>query len=331
VRHGLVRMRKQPTRGMLSLLRFAKLDEKSALAAMDIGYSIAPRINAAGRLATAKMAVELLMTHSAERADIIAGELERHNSERQQMEKRMLGEARAMAASAAIPSAFVLAHRNWHPGLLGIVASRLVDEYARPALMISLSNDALAQGSGRSIAGFPLHEALQDCTEHLVSHGGHAVAAGFRLLPDRLEHFRDHFCEVARRRLGDSPPRGELTIDAEVPLLSLTSNLMMTLEQLEPFGSGNPAPVLLADDLQVVGEPRVVGASERHVSFKVRQQTREIKAIGFNLVDRLGELMSQGGRCCLAFTPRLNEWNGYKSTEMIVKDFQPGPKATLGG
>jgi single-stranded-DNA-specific exonuclease len=331
VRHGLVRMRKQPTRGMLSLLRFAKLNEKSSLAAMDIGYSIAPRINAAGRLGTAKLAVELLMTHSAERADIIAGELERHNSDRQLMERRMLGEARDMAASAPIPAAFVLAQRNWHPGLLGIVASRLVDEYARPALMISLQNEALAQGSGRSIPGFPLHEALQECTGHLISHGGHAVAAGFRLQPGDLDRFREGFCAVAHRRLGDSPPRGELKIDAEVPFLSLTSNLMLTLEQMEPFGSGNPPPVLLADDLQVVGEPKVVGATERHVSFKVRQQSREIKAIGFNLVDRLGELMSQEGRCCLAFTPRLNEWNGYKSVEIVVKDFQPGPKATLGG
>jgi single-stranded-DNA-specific exonuclease len=329
VRHGLVRMRKQPTRGLASLLRFAKLDEKSALMASDIGFGLAPRINAAGRLAAAKMAVELLMTHSAERADIIAGELERHNADRQQMEKRMLGEARAMAAGAPIPAAIVLAHRNWHPGLLGIVASRLVDEYARPALMISLQNDALAQGSGRSITGFPLHLALQECTEHLVGHGGHAVAAGFRLLPDRLDRFRDRFCEVAQRQLGDAPPRGELKIDAEVPLLSLTSNLMMTLEQMEPFGSGNPAPVLLADDLQVVGEPKVV--KERHLSFRVQQQSKVVKAIGFNFVDRAAELMSQQGRCCLAFTPKLNEWNGFKSTEIEVKDFQPGPKATLGG
>jgi single-stranded-DNA-specific exonuclease len=247
------------------------------------------------------------------------------------MERRMLGEARDLAESTAIPAAFVLARRDWHPGLLGIVASRLVDQYARPTLMISLQNDALAQGSGRSIPGFPLHEALQECTEHLVSHGGHAVAAGFRLQPAGLELFRERFCEVARRHLGESPPRGELKIDAEVPLLSLTSNLMLTLEQMEPFGSGNPAPVLLADDLQVVGEPRVVGNGERHLSFKVRQQSKEIKAIGFNLVDRAGELMSQGGRCCLAFTPKLNEWNGFKSVEIEIKDFQPGPKATLGG
>jgi single-stranded-DNA-specific exonuclease len=243
----------------------------------------------------------------------------------------MLAEARELAAGSPIPSAFVLARRNWHPGLLGIVAGRLVDEYARPTLMISLQNDLLAQGSGRSMPSFPLHEALQECTEHLVSHGGHAVAAGLRLLPDRLDAFRQRFCEVARERLGDSPPRSELLIDAEVPLLSLTSNLMLTLEQLEPFGSGNPPPVLLAADLQVVGEPRAVGASERHLAFRVRQGTKDYKAIGFNLIDRAAELMSQEGRCCLAFTPKLNEWNGFKSTEIEVKDLQAGPTATLGG
>jgi single-stranded-DNA-specific exonuclease len=331
VHHGLKRLRDQPSRGLASLLRFAKLDGKSSLAAMDIGFSLAPRINAAGRLGTAKMAVELLMTHSTERADIIAGELERHNADRQQMERQMLGEARRLAESSPLPSAVILAKRDWHPGLLGIVASRLVDEFARPALMISLQRDGLAQGSGRSVAAFPLHEALQQCTEHLVSHGGHAVAAGFRLQQDRLDGFRDRFCEVARQQLGDVPARGELKIDAETPLSSLTMNVMQTLELMEPFGAGNPAPVMLADDLQIVGEPRVVGAGERHVSFRVRQQTKELKAIGFNFVDRLEELMSQGGRCCLAFTPRLNEWNGFKSTEMLVKDFQPGPRATLGG
>jgi single-stranded-DNA-specific exonuclease len=331
VHHGLKRLRNQPSRGLAALLRFAKLDEKSTLAAMDIGFSIAPRINAAGRLGTAKMAVELLLTHSAERAEIIAGELERHNAERQQMERQMLSEARRLAESAPLPAAIVLAHRNWHPGLLGIVASRLVDEFSRPTLMISLQKEGLAQGSGRSISAFPLHLALQQCTEHLVSHGGHAVAAGFRLLPDNLDRFRDRFCEVARGQLGDVPARGELKIDAEAPFSSLTMNVMQTLEMLEPFGAGNPAPVMLADDLQVVGEPKVVGAGERHLSFRVRQHTKDFKAIGFNFVDRLEELMSQGGRCCLAFTPRLNEWNGYKSTEIIVKDFQPGPKATLGG
>ena len=105
----------------------------------------------------------------------------------------------------------------------------------------------------------------------------------------------------------------------------------MTLEQMEPFGSGNPAPVLLADDLQVVGEPKCVGKTEGHLSFKVRQQSKELKAIAFNLADRAGDLMSREGRCCLAFTPRLNEYNGFKSIEIVVKDFQPGPKATLGG
>ena len=120
-------------------------------------------------------------------------------------------------------------------------------------------------------------------------------------------------------------------LDAEVPFSSLTSNLMLTLEQMEPFGSGNPAPVLLADDLQIVGEPKVVGNGERHLSFRVQQESKVIKAIAFNFVDRARDLMSAGGRCCLAFTPKLNEWNGFKSVEIEVKDFQPGPRATLGG
>jgi single-stranded-DNA-specific exonuclease len=329
VRHGLARMRTHPSQGLKSLMRFCKLENKKALAAVDIGFGLAPRINAAGRLGTARLAVELLTTLSSERADVLADYLERQNHERQLLERRIMSEARQMAATYDGDPALILASDAWHPGLLGIVASRLVDQFARPVLMIALRDGQHGQGSGRSIPGFRLHEALQECTGDLVSHGGHATAAGFRIVPDLIPMFRDRFAALARRHFGDKSPAHRLVIDAEVPLSSLTTNLLLTVEQMEPFGAANPAPLLLADRLQIVGEPKKVGVGERHLSFRVRQNGKELRCIAFGMADRAEDMMSQGGQCCLAFTPRLNEWQGYRNIEIEVRDFQPGPTAKL--
>jgi single-stranded-DNA-specific exonuclease len=332
VRHGLSRLRSKPMLGLQALMRCAKLDTKANLGAVDIGYSIAPRINAAGRLGTARLAVELLTTRNPQRADILADYLERQNQERQLIERRILQEARQQAEQYLHCAAFVLASAEWHPGLLGIVASRLVDQYARPVLMIALRDgQPHGQGSGRSVPGFKLHEALQACTEHLVGHGGHAAAAGFRILPTAVDIFRENFCAIVARQFGAEPAPNRLTLDAEVPFSTLTTGTMQALDQLEPYGSGNPPPLLLADRLQIVGEPRKVGGGERHLAFRVRQGSKELRAIAFAMADRYDELMSQAGQCCLAFTPRWNEWNGYKNVEIEVKDFQAGPEARLDG
>jgi len=256
VRHGLQRLRARPSLGLQALLKTAKLEAKINLGAVDIGYALAPRLNAAGRLGTARLAVELLITPSSQRADTLADFLERQNHERQLIERKIMQEAREQAELEGDAPAFVLASQSWHPGLLGIVASRLVDQFARPVLMIALRDDQPhAQGSGRSVPGFRLHEALQECTDHLVSHGGHATAAGFRLLREAIADFRTSFYSVASRELGPEPVAHRLVIDAEVPLATLTHGLLTALEQLEPYGSGNPQPLFLADRLRVVGDP----------------------------------------------------------------------------
>ncbi len=330
VRHGLARIRAKPMMGLLALMKCAKLDTKLNVGAVDIGYAIAPRINAAGRLGTARLAVELLTTRNQQRADILADYLERQNQERQLIERRILNEARDQAAKYLHASAFVLASPDWHPGLLGIVASRLVDQYARPVLMIALrEGQPHGQGSGRSVPGFKLHEALQACNADLVGHGGHATAAGFRILPEAIDQFRANFCSVVTHQFGSEPHRGRLTLDAEIPLSSLTTGLMEAMDQLEPYGSGNPPPLLLADRLQIIGEPRKVGGGERHLSFNIRQNGKQMRAIAFGMADRYDELMSQRGECCLAFIPRWNEYQGRKSVDIEVKDFQAGPEAKL--
>ncbi len=324
VRHGLVRLRSKPGIGIQALLKQAKLEGKSNFSAVDIGYTLAPRINAAGRLGTARLAVELFTTANQQRAEVLADYLERQNVERQGIERKIMSEAREQADRYAAQPALVLASADWHPGLLGIVASRLVDQFARPVLMIALREGLPGSGSGRSVPGFKLHEALQECTSHLIGHGGHAAAAGFRIPPEAIDAFREQFCAVVSRHFGAELPPHKLVIDGEIQLSSLTTGLMQAIEQLEPYGSANPPPLLLADGLQVVGEPRKVGGGERHLSLRVKQNGREVKGVAFGMGDRLEELMSEGGRCSLVFTPRWNEWQGYRSVEIEVKDFQAG-------
>jgi len=252
------------------------------------------------------------------------------------LERRILARARELATACDLDGtpALVLADTDWHPGIVGIVASRLADLYGRPVLLIALRQDRaegspIGQGSGRSVPGFPLHEALQACGEHLISHGGHAAAAGFKIQPELIEVFRRRFCAYAAEyfRLGHPVPR--LLVDAEVPPSALTTGVVRDLEHLEPYGTDNRRPQFLAAGLQVVGEPTRVGDGERHLSFRVRQQGTTLRAIAFGMGDRAEELMSGQGSCCLAFTPRLNEWQGFRRVDLEITDFQARPDAHL--
>jgi single-stranded-DNA-specific exonuclease len=333
VRHGLPRLRHSSSPGLQALLESAGLHEKAQLAATDVGYNLGPRLNAAGRLGCARLAVELLTTPSRQRAVDLARYLDDQNRKRQALERQILREAREMVEADGVDGtpALVLASRSWHPGLIGIVAGRLAELYGRPVLLIALRDgDDPGHGSGRSVPGFRLHEALAACGDGLVSHGGHAAAAGFKIGRDAVDGFRARFCEYADRYFASGPPAPRLALDAEVPLSALTPGLIEAIAQLEPYGSGNPQPVFLAGGLEVVGEPRLLGAGERHLSFRVRQAGRELRVIAFGMADRLEELRSAGGRCCLAFTPRINEWQGRRSVELELRDLQPGPQAKLG-
>jgi single-stranded-DNA-specific exonuclease len=331
VRYGLHRLRQSDNVGVKALLAAAGLAEVRAVRAEDVAFKLAPRLNAAGRLGLARMVVELLTTRDPDRAQKLAEFLEDQNRKRQTLEREISRQAREMLAASGWRDApaLVLAATDWHPGVIGIVAGRLAEQFARPALVIALTNGQ-AVGSGRSVPGFPLHEALRHCGDELLTHGGHAAAAGFRLHPDRVDAFRERFCAYAARHFPAGPPAPELVLDAELPLSALTSGLLAQIDRLEPYGAGNPRPRFLAAELQVVGEPRRIGGGERHLSFRVRQGGATIRAVAWGLGDRAEDLMSADGQCCVAFTPRINEWNGYRSVEMEVVDFQPGPQARLG-
>jgi len=335
VRHGLVRIKQAPSPGIQALMEAAGFQNGSSLRAYDIGFRLAPRLNAAGRLGCARLVVELLTTTSPQRAKDLARYLEEQNQERQKIERRMLAQAKEMiGADGPEAPAIVLANLDWHVGILGIVASRLVDLYCRPALLIAIRAETgegviVGQGSGRSIAGYPLHEALRACTDHLLTHGGHHMAAGFRLHADRIDGFREAFIAHAARQFPTGPPAPRLTLDAETPLSSLTLGLLHDIDRLEPYGSANARPIFLAGGLQIIGPPRKMGNGERHLNFRVRQGNAQMRAVAFGMADRLDELMSAQGQCCLAFTPKINEWQGRRNVELEVIDFQPGAEAKL--
>jgi single-stranded-DNA-specific exonuclease len=332
VKHGLNRLQTAPTVGLKALLESASLNSGAVLRAEDVAYKLAPRLNAAGRLGCARLVVELLTTTNAEKARELAAYLDGQNKERQSLERRFTREARELleAGDWQTMPAIVLHHAEWHAGVIGIVAGRLAEQFGRPALVIA-SRDDPASGSGRSIPGFALHEALQACAGELISHGGHAAAAGFKISLHRIDAFRVKFCEYTAAHFPHGmPPPPRLVLDAEVPLSALTFGLLKEIDRLEPYGASNPRPRFLAGGLQIVGEPRRIGGGERHLSFRVRQAGANLRAVAFGLGDRLEELISAGGQCCLAFTPRINEWNGMRNIELDVSDFQAGAQARLG-
>jgi single-stranded-DNA-specific exonuclease len=324
VRHGLKRLAGNPPLGLKALIDIAQL-KKGQILSEDVSFRIAPRLNAAGRLGCAMLVVELLTTKNPARARELAMALDGFNQQRQTIERRILVQAKEMVEAGGYRDApaIVLGCAEWHAGVVGIVASRLVEHYGRPVVLIALKNgDEISTGSGRSLPGLPLHSALSECEGMLEGHGGHAMAAGVKVRPSRLDAFRERLCHVASQSYAGTAPVPRLTLDAEVPLASMTLNLLKELDHLEPYGSENPRPKFLATGVRVDGEPRKVGNGERHVSLKLRQGNTSLKAIAFGQADRFEELTTPGAEFSLAFTPRINEWNGYRSVQVEVVDFR---------
>lgn len=322
-RHGLRGLPHSRLPGIQALIQAASLSGKK-LEGEDIGFRLAPRLNAIGRLGHAQLAVDLLTRADAGKAAKLAEHLEQQNRDRQTLQRRIAGEALKMVAEqgqdADAVRGVVLASAGWHAGIIGIVASRVVETFGRPTVMIALEN-GIGQGSARSVPHFPLHEVLAECREHLLTFGGHAMAAGLRIEADRIDAFRTAFQEQAARRLTPADLRPKLRIDAEVGLESLDTQLVRDLGRLEPFGPKNPAPRLATDWLDVVGTPRQVGSGGSHLQVLLARGARRCKGIAFGMGKRQGDLMDHR-RCRVAFRPILNEWQGRTSVEMQILDFR---------
>jgi single-stranded-DNA-specific exonuclease len=322
VRHGLAGIVADPSAGLKALMEVSGCLNRRRLSTGNVGFGLAPRINAAGRLEQAMVAVEMLTTDDPIRAREIALALDLCNSRRQELERQIVRQAHEMIqAEGGLGErrAIVLARKDWHAGVIGIVAGRLADTYHRPAIVISLDG-AVAQGSARSILGFDLYQAIDECSAGLIGFGGHAAAAGLKLTEESLPAFRAQFEECCRRNLTADQLRRVTIIDAEVPLGSLTLSVIEEVERLEPHGLGNPRPVLLSSGLVVAGQPRVVGEAQNHLQLRLQQGDMTLKAIGWNLAEKGRDLVA-GTRCSVVFQPSINEWNNRREVQLEIKDF----------
>jgi len=323
VRSGLKRIVDQPSMGMRALMEVSGCLGKRELTTGMVGFSLAPRINAAGRLECAVKAVEMLTTDDEAVAREHAQFLDRCNAERQQVELLMVREAHQMIedqGGLGDRGAIVLAKAGWHAGVIGIVASRLVDAYHRPTIVVSLGEE-VGQGSARSVPGFHLYNALEACSEGLLAFGGHAAAAGLKLPSSLFSDFAARFDRHCRTALTTEMKHKELVIDAEVRLGELSMQVVQEIALLEPHGVGNPRPLLVASGVRMVGEPRAVGERKNHLQLRVEQGGATHQAIAWNMAER-GKKLVQGTICDLAFQPSINEWNGRRSVQLEVKDFQ---------
>jgi single-stranded-DNA-specific exonuclease len=288
-------------------------DISGAVSPYHVGFRIGPRLNAAGRLADAMAALELLLIDDASRANELALALDAHNAERQRVEARIVEEALVMARGFAGDRVLVLAKEGWHAGVIGIVASRVLQEFYRPTVVIGI-DDGLGKGSCRSITGFSIVEALRACESMLEKCGGHDMAAGLSIKAGQIDEFRralnQHAASVLREE--DLSPR--LHVDAVVRLDELDYEFFKALNRLEPCGADNPAPVFAAERLRLKGQPRVAG--KNHLKFHVTDGETTTAAVWWGMA--AVELPTP--EFDVAFAPEINEYRGVESVQLRVRD-----------
>jgi single-stranded-DNA-specific exonuclease len=320
--YGLEKMNESPRPGIRALIHVAGLQDKK-ITAGHIGFSFGPRINASGRLDSATYAVRLLTTEDGQEAGELAQFLEDRNKERQEIGEQIFEQA--VARIEAHPEwlegrVLVVDSHDWNEGVIGIVASRLVERYYRPTLMIAL-NEEKGKSSARSIAGFDLYDALTRCADLLGHYGGHKMAAGFSIDPDRVDELRKRINEIAFEVLTEEDMRPKLDIDAELSLQDVDLQLVEQMQMLAPYGFGNPSPRFSFTGLGIE-QTRVVGRDAAHLQVRVRQANRQLDCIAF----RRGEdqqYMENLSSIDIAGELSINEWNGRRNLQLLLGDWRP--------
>lgn len=322
VRRGLERLSTTRNAGIRALLKRTDLDG-APISAWQIGFVLAPRINSIGRMDAAELGVELLLTDDLDEAERIVGRFEVVNTDRQQADRKLLAEALELVERSYDPDehrAIVLAGHDWHPGVIGIVASRVVERFHRPTIMISLDEDGRGRGSARSVSGFHLLEALTACRTHLDAYGGHRYAAGLAIRREAVDPFREAFQAYARGSITDDQLVPTLTIDLEVPLEAIDDEFYAALGRFAPYGPGNPEPVLSIQGLSPRGYPRIVG--EDHLKMTVACAGRTLDTIGFNLGHLLQDVDVNRGGLSIACRLRENHYLGRATMQARLIDIR---------
>ena len=321
VREGLARIRRHECRlGILELFNVCKMAAED-ISVINIVFGIAPRLNAVGRMGSAGRAITLLTTDDHYTARQFSSILHKENEERQKVERNVTLEAVRQVHEKygeKLPKALVLAG-DWHPGVIGIVSSKIKDKFNRPVFLIALK-DGMGKGSGRSIDNFDLHAALSSCADHLEAFGGHQMAAGLTIAETNIPAFERAFREYAEQHITSDMLEPAIYLDADVSLCDINAKMMAFLHDMEPFGPANMRPKF---GLRNVFPRNPVILKEKHLKFSIKEGDHSFNCIAWNMLDRFELMMDPSQRVDIAFVPTMNEWNGTKRIQLVIKDIRP--------
>ncbi|MBS1578752.1 MAG: single-stranded-DNA-specific exonuclease RecJ [Bacteroidetes bacterium] len=317
--YGLQKVNENPNAGIKALMHLAGLQKQISIGSLV--FVIAPRVNAAGRMDDAKKAVQLFIEEDFNNALHYAEMLHSDNTDRKEADTSITEEALAIIENTVLlqnKKTTVVYQEHWHKGIVGIVASRLIEKYYRPTVVLTKSGDVIA-GSARSVAGFNLYEAIHTCREHLLGYGGHFAAAGLTMLPENLTAFTEAFEVAVNKTIEPHLLIPEIIIDAEISFTELTLSFYNILIQMEPFGPENMRPVFVAKKVYNTGFSKIV--KEQHIRFVIKQNNITFTGIGFNLADKF-HLLQNNKPLDIVFTLDMNEWNNEKKLQLKIVDLK---------
>jgi len=316
---GLKKINNDPSPGIKALLQLAVVQKP--LNITNVVFIVAPRINAAGRMDDARKAVQLFIEKDPDKALEFAKMLHSDNTERKVADSTITEEALAIILADTSQSgkkSSVVFQEHWHKGVVGIVASRLIEHYYRPTIVLTRSGD-IVSGSARSVSGFNLYEAIYECRDHLLAYGGHFAAAGLSMLPENVEAFTNRFDEVVSATIADHLLVPEIVIDTEVSFKEIKEPFFNIIEQMEPFGPGNMRPVFITKNVANTGYSKIL--KDQHVKFIIKNDNIILNGIGFNMADKFPMLIS-GKPLDMVYTIDKNEWNGNINIQLKIIDLR---------
>ena len=317
---GLQKINDNPCNGLKAILEQSK--QSLPIKMSSLVFTVSPRINAAGRMDDAKKAVQLFIEKDLTNARAIASLLQQDNLDRREADSTITEEALAQIENDpnhSIKKSSVVFQAHWHKGVVGIVASRLIEKYYKPTIVLTQSGEVIA-GSARSVQGFNLYEALHACREHLLGYGGHFAAAGMTLAVDQLDAFKEAFEKSVAERITEEQLTPEITINAVLPLDNISMNFYQIISQMEPFGPDNMRPVFIAQKVYDTGYTKIV--KDQHISCSFKQGKNTIRGIGYNMPQHM-EIIQSGKPFDIVFQLQLNEWQGTQSVQMQIMDIKP--------
>ncbi|NBA76143.1 single-stranded-DNA-specific exonuclease RecJ [Emticicia sp. ODNR4P] len=319
--YGLQQLNTNPRTGLKALIKSASLEGKMDIT--KVVFGLGPRINAAGRIRHAYDAVDLMLSEDEQKAEEFARVIGQHNTDRKGLDSSITAEALEMIAqNSDLVSAksTVLFNEAWHKGVIGIVASRCIEKYHRPTIILTESHGNAA-GSARSVPGFDVYDAIEECSEHLIQFGGHTFAAGLTLELNQIENFRRKFEEVVSRKILQEQLSPLIEIDLALPLSAITDKFHRILSQMSPFGPQNMTPVFVSHKVQLYGAP--IKMKEKHLKFQAFQEgSAAFTCVGFGMVEDFFDKLLEVQTCSICYTIEINEWQGKKSFQLMLKDIK---------